>query len=164
MNDEARLAKAAAAAAKANAKALRPFYKKKRWWLLGAIGIMVIASAAGMSSSDTSTGESSNGVSSGIGSNDATGDIVSMTCGKPDALGFRTPVIKVKNNSSKASDYYIELKAESADGSELIDTTLATIDGLLPGQTSKAEALPFTKELPAGSVCKIKTFQRTASN
>jgi hypothetical protein len=39
--------KAAAKAAKAYAKATRPWFKKKRWWLVGLIAIIVIASVAG---------------------------------------------------------------------------------------------------------------------
>lgn len=44
--------KAAAKAAKAYAKASRPWYRKKRWWLVAVVAIIVIAVAAGGGGSD----------------------------------------------------------------------------------------------------------------
>ena len=104
-------------------------------------------------------------IGTGLGSKDASADIVSITCGVPDEyLKWSTPVVRVTNNSSKASDYMIEISAESADGSELFDSSTAVITALAPGQSTNAEAMPFTKELPTGAICKVKTVSRTASN
>lgn len=55
-----RNAKADAKAAKAYAKASRPWYKKKRWWAAGVLLIIIIASAGG-AGSDSGSDESSNG-------------------------------------------------------------------------------------------------------
>jgi len=178
VSDELKQAKAVPAAAKAEAKALRPWYKKKRWWLIAVIVIVIASSATGGGSSDSNkpapsspsensssdSNSTSDTVSKGLGSKDASADIVSLKCSEEDALGFRTPVVRVTNNSSKASDYFIDIVAESSDGSEQFDTTMATITNLSPGQSTNAEAIAMTKKIPAGAVCKIKSVQRTASN
>lgn len=45
------------AAVRAQAKANRPWYKKKRWWLSGLVVVVVIGAAAGMGVSEESGGE-----------------------------------------------------------------------------------------------------------
>lgn len=164
-------AKAQAKAAKAHAKALRPWYKKKRVIIPLVIVVIGIISAVAGGGSDSgsdsaSSGggtESPSGISKGIGSQDAAADVVNLDCGAVDALGFRTPKITVQNNSSKPSDYYIEIVAESADGSQRFDFTNLTISSLGAGQTMTQDAVPFTNEIPDGSVCKVSELQRTAA-
>ncbi len=183
--DDARSAKANAKAAKARAKALRPWYLKKRWWLTGVVVITVIAAVAGSSgsqeSSSTSSGSpsgqtespsgqgepegqpsTSNGIDQGIGSQDATDDLVNLDCGAPDSIGITYPKVTVKNNSSKPSDYFITVVAQSADGSVKYDDTTIFISALQPGQQQTEEGL-FTAEFPSGTICKVTEFQRTAS-
>ena len=188
MSDEAREAKADAKAAKARAKELRPFYKKKRWWLLAAVVVVVAYLALGSGGSDEASSGSSNSsessgasdttgtdesestdapstedtIGTGLGSKDATADINSLECGTPDAIGMTYPSVSVTNNSSKASDYFITIVAESADGATKYDDTIVMITGLAPGQTMTEEGM-FTNELPEGAVCKITEVQRTAS-
>ena len=177
MSEEAKQAKADAKAAKARAKGLRPLWKKKRWWALALIAVVVIAAAASSGSgsggneadsassggNSSSSGEgSSDTISQGIGSKDASADIVDIDCGTPDAIGMIYPKVTVKNNSSKASDYYITITAESADGSMKYDDTPVFIQALQPGQTMSEEGI-FTNEIPAGAVCKVTEVQRTAS-
>ena len=58
--DAEKQAKAEAIAAKAKAKALRPWFKKKRFWALGIIGLMIIGSAISQGDSSTTSSESSN--------------------------------------------------------------------------------------------------------
>ena len=177
MSDEARAAKADAKAAKARAKELRPFYKKKRWWLLAIVAVVIISTAIGSGGSgdEASSGTSKGGgtesteapstddtIGTGLGSKDATADINSLECGTPDAIGMTYPSVSVTNNSSKASDYFITIVAESADGATKYDDTIVMITGLAPGQTMTEEGM-FTNELPVGAVCKITEVQRTAS-
>jgi hypothetical protein len=183
MSDEAREAKADAKAAKARAKELRPFYKKKRWWLLAIVVVIIGMQALGSGGSDDETSSGSSGssdttsanesestdapstedtIGTGLGSKDATADINSLECGTPDAIGMTYPSVSVTNNSSKASDYFITIVAESADGATKYDDTIVMITGLAPGQTMSEEGM-FTNELPEGAVCKITEVQRTAS-
>jgi hypothetical protein len=172
MSEDAKSAKADAKAAKAKAKAMRPWFKKKRFWALGLIAVVVIYSAVGGSSSSSTltdsagssdSNETSDTISQGLGSNDASGDIVSIDCGTPDALGFRYPKVTIKNNSSKPSTYFITIVAESADGATRYDSTMLSIDALNPDQTMTQDGLPFTKDIPEGAICKVSEIQRTAS-
>jgi len=171
MTDEATNAKAEAKAAKARAKALRPWYKKKRFWALGIIGVIIIVSVTSQNGSDTTSSNNnspstnnltSDTIGTGLGSSDATGDIDSIDCGTPDAIGVSYPTVKVTNRSSKASTYFITIVAESSDGSVLHDTTIISIMSLQPNQTTTEKGI-FTKEIPSGSICKISEIQRTAS-
>jgi hypothetical protein len=167
VENNAKSAKAEAQAAKARAKAMRPWYAKKRLWLAAAVIVVIavaIASSGGgknEASGDSSAG-SDNGISAGLGSQDASGDVTNLDCGAPDAIGITYPKVTVTNNSSKASDYVITLVAESADGATKYDETPVFITNLQPGQTMTEEGM-FTSELPSGAVCKVTEVQRTAS-
>jgi hypothetical protein len=170
MSDDAKRAKAAAKAAKAEAKALRPFYKKKRWWTIGVIAIIAIISATsggGSTPSNTDNaeagGSTENTVSTGLGSKDASADIVSIDCGSPDSIGVTYSKVTIKNNSSKPSDYFVTVVYESADGSMRYDSTIASAMNINPGQSTVAEGM-IMEEIPAGAVCKVSEVQRTASN
>ena len=170
-NEEIRNAKAEAKAAKAKAKAIRPWYRKKRWWVIVGLVIVIIASVSAMGGgestddqpSNNGTGNTPTTIGTGIGSQDATDDIVALDCGEVDVLGFRYPSVTVKNNSSKSSDYWITVVAESSDGSIRYDDAMIIINALGPGQTMTEDGLPFTNDLPAGAKCRVSEFQRTAS-
>jgi hypothetical protein len=162
MSTDLKEARAEAKAAKAHAKALRPWYRKKRYWALAILALVIgVAAAGGSNSSNTS--KSSSGVSSALGSSDATADVTSIQVGAPDVLGFRSVTLEVTNHSSKRSDYLIELSIESPDGNTQYDTSLATVRNLEAGQTSAPEAFPITKKVPDDAVAKLKTVQRTAA-
>jgi hypothetical protein len=171
-------AKAQAKAAKAAAKAMRPWFKKKRFWLLGVIVIIVVAVATQGGSDTTTTttpgadessseAESSGAtatedtIGTGLGSKDASGDIDSFDCGTPDAIGVRYPEVKVTNRSEKTSTYFVTMEYESADGSTKYDETIILISSLDSGQTMTEEGI-ITNEIPDGAVCKITEIQRTA--
>lgn len=171
-------AKAQAKAAKAAAKALRPWFKKKRFWLLGVVVIAVVATATqGGSDTTTTTSpgaqESETGtqnnkatatedtIGTGLGSKDASGDIDTIDCGTPDAIGVRYPEVKVTNRSEKTSTYFITVEYESADGSTKYDETIIFISSLNPGQSMTEKGL-IANEIPDGAVCKITEIQRTA--
>jgi hypothetical protein len=166
MTEDARTAKAEAKAMKAKAKALRPWYMKKRIWLLGAVVIIIgaaVASGGGDTSTDTASSSSGNsGISSGLGSKDATADIQDFDCGVTDIIGVTYPSVTVKNNSSKASNYVIEIVFESADGSTKYDETSVFISNLQPGQTMTEKGI-ITNDLPSGTVCFVSEVQRTAA-
>jgi hypothetical protein len=175
MSNDEKEARVRAKIAKAEAKALRPFWKKKRWWLLGVVVLIGVGGIAS-GNSDDSTNEGNNKESSGVpnaevventvgrglGSKDATGDVVDLSCGASDALGFAYPEVTIRNNSSKTSTYFITLVAESADGSIRYDDTIIMIDSLQPNQMMTESGM-FTNDLPSGAVCKITEIQRTAS-
>jgi hypothetical protein len=167
MSDAAKDAKIAAKVAKAEAKALRPFYKKKRWWLVGGVAVIVVASVAGAGSSEQtsnsgSNSETSGGVSSGLGSKDASADVIDLDCGQPDIIGAIYPKVTIKNNSSKASTYFITVVYESADGATRYDSTIVSSMGLGPGQTTVEEGIVMG-DIPSGAICKVTEVQRTAS-
>jgi hypothetical protein len=160
-------AKAEAKAAKARSKALRPWYRKKRYVLTIAIVALIgfgIANSKGDTSTNSSNPPGVAGVDKGIGSADASADVTGATLGQPDAIGFRSVTMTVTNNSSKRSNYLIDLSIESPDGATQYDTTFASVQNLEPGQTTTADALSTTKDVPANAVVTIKTVSRLASN
>lgn len=86
---EPRNRKAEAKAAKAYAKAERPWYKKKRWWLAGFIVLVIVAAAAGGSGSkDTSNTSSDNGSANGSAKSSASG---TQTTAAADSKSSSTP-------------------------------------------------------------------------
>lgn len=163
--------RAQAKAMKAHAKAMRPWYRKKRWWLLGAVVAIIgisVAASGGSDKTNTATttgnaGVTTTTVAKGLGSKDASADVHLGALGAPDVLKMRTATLTITNNSSKRSDYYIELSAESADGKTQYDTAAATATNVEPGQTTNGDVLPFTKTMPADAVVVVKSVQRTAS-
>ena len=114
-------------------------------------------SGSGKSDSKTDTT-----VSKGIGSKDASADVTNLECTEPDVIGISYAKVTITNNSSKPSDYFITVVAESADGATRYDDTIVTAMALNSGQTTTVEG-PFLNELPAGAVCKVTEVQRTAS-
>jgi hypothetical protein len=171
MSDE-KDAKAEAKAAIAKAKALRPWFKKKRFWLLGIVGIIVVFAATSGSDSTTTTSSDSEEVvdenstedtiGTGLGSQDATADIDSLDCGTVDSIGVRYPAVQVTNRSEKPSTYFITVDFESADGSTKYDETIIMITSLDPGQTMTETGM-IMGDIPDGAVCKVSEIQRTAS-
>ena len=70
--------------------------------------------------------------------------------------------VAVTNNSSKRSDYFVTVVAESPDGSVRHDEPMVSVMGLEPNQTSTEKGI-FTKDIPADAVLKVQEVQRTAS-
>lgn len=169
MAEEHQNAKAEAKAAKAKAKALRPWWKKKRFWLLAVVAVVVVAAAAGGGGSDSnsdtntagaSTSGSTDSIGQGLGSKDASGDVDSVECAPGDV--FVDVTVKVTNRSSKTSNYFVTVVAESQDGMTKYDDTTVMILDLKPNQTMTEESI-FTNEIPSDAVCKVSEVQRTAS-
>ena len=93
------------------------------------------------------------------GGGDATSDVRVTMAVQPDTLGFRPGVVHITNNSSKTSDYYVEVAVLDSDGNN-IGWTNATANHVEPGQNAKAE-ITIT-ELGAAKV-EVTKVQRTAS-
>lgn len=100
-------------------------------------------------------------IDQGAGSQDASADVGEPTCERDD-LDTTTGSVTVTNNSSETSDYWITIALESADGSEQLDTTYASIDRLDPDQTTEA-SIDFYDPYVEGSVCRVTEVERTAS-
>jgi hypothetical protein len=101
-------------------------------------------------------------VSKGLGSKDATADVGKPVLDPPDIIGSVYVHVPVTNHSSKRSDYFIDITAESADGKTQIDTTTAFVQNVEPGQSADAKTL-FLNDIPAGTQVRITGVQRTAS-
>jgi hypothetical protein len=161
----AKEAKAIAKAAEARVKELRPWYRKKRYLFIIAILLVIgLSVASSRGSKDDASPKTVSGVDKGIGSADASADVSGAVLGQPDAIGFRTVMLTVTNNSSKRSNYMIDLSIESPDGTTQYDTSFASVNNLEPGQTTTVDALSITKTIPADAVVKIKTVSRLASD
>jgi hypothetical protein len=131
--------------------------------LLAAVSLGSL-SACESSNEDTSKSGSKteSTVGKGIGSKDASADVTSIECTGPDAIGMFSAKVTITNNSSKPSDYFITIVAESSDGATRYDDTIVTAMALNSGQTTTVEG-PFLNDLPAGAICKVSEVQRTAS-
>jgi ABC-type glycerol-3-phosphate transport system substrate-binding protein len=126
----------------------------------GAALLTITACSAATSDTSTTTPDTQSSISTGLGTKDATADV---KLGKStEEYGFTTLPVKITNNSEKASDYYIEVVAESKDGSERIDFSNVFVSGLKPGQKATEEAM-FTEDIPASAVFVVTEVQRTAS-
>lgn len=120
----------------------------------------LVASTEETGGDSASSGGQSGGSSSG--GSGAAGDVSISSCGT-DSLGQLEAVLSVTNNSSKSSDYMIEVVFESADGSTQLDSSIAFVSNLAPGQKASTEAISFT-DAPAGDFkCRVTDVTRTAS-
>lgn len=160
-------AKAEAKAAQARLKALRPWYRKKRYIL--SIGIIaIIGFVAAQGSTDPAPTDPSapaaSGIDNGIGTADASADVTDAVLGPVDAIGFRAVTLTVTNNSSERSNYLIDLSIESPDGTTQYDTSAAFVNNLEPGQTRVTQSSPVTVDVPSDAVVTIKTISRLAAN
>lgn len=86
-------------------------------------------------------------------------DLGDVSCTVDDA-GFMVADIPVTNNSSERSNYSIEVTFEGADGSQL-DTGLAPVESLEPGQSTTARAQTLTEPPPDGQFdCRVVEVDR----
>lgn len=126
-----------------------------------AVGSLFVLIASGEESGGDKA-SSSGSESGGGGSSDESDDVVISTCAADD-LGQLSAKLTVTNNSSKASDYFIEVVFESSDGSTQLDSTFASVTNLAPGQRTESEAISF-EDAPSGSfTCRVVDVMRTAS-
>lgn len=170
-----RSAKASAKAAKAHSKAMRPWYKKKRFILSGIILVVIIAAVAGSGGGDdTDTATATDGGSenddssdvdsmSGNSENPPQNDVEVSACGVEEFSGPEA-TLNVTNNSSGRSNYIIEVSFESEDGAQQYGTGTAILNNLEPGQ-SKTETASAFEEVPEGAsfTCRLVEVDRFAS-
>lgn len=127
------------------------------------LGVGVIATVAS-GESDSKSGDKKTSDSSTSG---AEADVTISSCGL-SSNEFLGPEAKltVKNNSSKTSNYFITVAFESADGSQQIDTGIATVSNLAPGQTAEETASSLKRETRATAgkfTCKVTKVSRFAA-
>jgi hypothetical protein len=141
--------KVEAAEARARAKAARPFWRKKRFLLPVGLGVIIgIAVAAGGGGGETKTAK-----------HPATEDVSISSCTVDSSTQWAKAVVHVVNNSSKASDYFVTVQMETADGS-LWDTAYATVTALAPGQSTDEPAQSLKTPAPAGVSCRVQDADR----
>ncbi len=158
-------AKAQAKAAKAYAKASRPFYKKKRYYLLALIVVIIIAAFAGGSSNKNKTNAASNGGTktlSNNGTHPPQADVEITGC-SADTLNQLQATVKVTNHSSGRSNYIIELAFESKDGKTQLDTTTVLVNNLDSGQVTTQKGVTLTDAPKGAYTCKVTDVNRFAS-
>ncbi|MCB1041182.1 MAG: hypothetical protein KDA94_16855 [Acidimicrobiales bacterium] len=90
-------------------------------------------------------------------------DVKVNTCGKDDTLGFAQANITVTNNSSKASNYMIEITFTSKDGKTQIGTGNSFIQNLAPGQNKTEDVSSLDDAGDAEIVCTVSSVDRTES-
>ena len=116
---------------------------------------------SGSKSTSDSSSNSSDSSSSDVGESSEVDDVTITSCGA-DELGQLEAVLRITNNSSKPSNYMINVAFESPDGSEQLDTGFAVVDTLQPGQSTNENAITFTTA-PADFKCRITSVDRYAS-
>ncbi len=125
------------------------------------VACVLALGVAGCSSSAKSSDGSDAKDTPAEGSKDAK-DQVKITSCKVDEIGYYTITGTALNNTSKASDFFIELAITDKSGATQLGITVATADNVAPDQTAKWEA-PSTVKEEAGAVCKVVDVSRTAS-
>lgn len=136
-----------------------------REWLRKGLTVAVVVSSGFvlLASGEESGGDKapSGGGGGGAGSG-ASGDVKIKSCSS-DTLGQLEAVLTVRNNSSKSSDYFIEVVYESSDGATQLDSTFASVSNLQPGQSAETKALSFVDAPSAGFQCRVVDVNRSAS-
>jgi hypothetical protein len=164
--------KATAAAAKAYAKAQRPWYKKKRFMIpLVLVIIAVIATAAGggddaaETTSDVADEITDDAPDSDFSTNDENPpaeDVSVASC--TEEFGLVTVGLTITNNSSEASDYVVTIGIENAAGDRIGDG-FASTNNVDPGQTATIDGTGTVSEGSdaAGMKCVLEEVERFAS-
>lgn len=136
---------------------------KKSVLIVGVCMTTLSLAASGETSgtSDSGDSQSSDSGSSSGQANPPENDVVISSC-STDSLDSPEAKVKVTNNSSKASNYIIEIAFESPDGSTQIDTSTVFINDLQPGQTATEKAISFA-DAPADFTCRITDVTRFAA-
>lgn len=115
------------------------------------------------SGSDTGKGDSATSNEKEVGASDEVDDVKLTKCFTDDMLGYPKATIKVTNNSSKASDYLIEVTFESKDGKTQFGTGNTIISNLKPGQTKTEDVMGLDKG-KGKMVCSVSSVDRMASS
>lgn len=158
-------ARVEAAEAKARSKALRPWYRKKRFWLLGAVALVVViavSSSGGGDDDEPSVAAGDNGVkSTNSGSNAAADDVELTSCGTDNAGKWAEAEVTITNHSSKRSNYLVEVTFENAEGTKVADG-VATTNNLDPDKKA-IEEISTLQPVDGEITCKVAEVTRFAS-
>lgn len=158
-----REARAEAKATKARAKAMRPWYRKKRWWAVGVLVLLVgIAAASGGGGDEDTPVAAANGTKSvqAPRSSPAEDDVTLDACEPDEAFGWMVAKVTITNHSSKRSNYLVSINVEDSSGVKVGEAALAS-NNIDPGQSAKAEGQSTAEG--DGLVCKVKSVARYAS-
>jgi hypothetical protein len=148
---------------KALAKASRPWYAKKRFWALGVIGFIIIASAVGSNATKGTTSTTSNGGVSTLsnnGSNPPQADVAITSC--TTALIGPEAALRITNHSSGRSNYMISVNFLDAAGTKIAEGA-AISNNIDPGQSAVEKATGFT-EAKGALTCKVVNVNRFAAH
>ena len=167
-------AKAEAKAAKARAKAMRPFYAKKRFIIPAALValIVVVALASGgggegndsqpVAADDTSTTAADGPNTASSNTEFPPADDVAITeCTTQEALGWPVAKLTITNNSPKSSTYMVSVNFVNTAGQKIGEGMISS-SNVAPGQQALVEA-SGTGEPEPGFTCEIAQVERFAA-
>lgn len=171
MSDERRDARAEAAAAKARAKAMRPWYKKKRFLIPLALVVLVVigvAAGGGDEAEDvaTSADDAVEGASEGVRSesqnedNPPQDDVRIETCEVEPTIDIPQAGGTVHNNSSERSNYLIHV--DFLQGSRRVAQGIGAENEVQPNQDVTFE-VTGDKQVQGAVTCELTRVERFAS-
>ncbi|MGD9798261.1 MAG: hypothetical protein AB7H43_15285 [Acidimicrobiia bacterium] len=161
MSDAAE-ARAEAAAAKARAKAMRPWYRKKRWWAVGIIAVLIGISAASSGGDDNPVAATDDGGVQSSSSNEKNPpvDDVTITGCEKSSIGASVDY-QIVNHSSRRSNYAISVTIES--GTTKVGEAHGFVNDVEPGQTAVDGTFGTVSGSPASITCRLVEVERYAS-
>jgi hypothetical protein len=122
-------------------------------------GVMATAASGDTTSSNaSSSGDSS--VDKGLGAYDAKSDVGPPELVQDGSLSYAQ--VRITNHSSKRSNYFVTIVADSPDGATRISDTMVSVMNLDPGQHAMEKGL-LTQDLPVGTKLTVIEVQRTAA-
>lgn len=132
--------------------------------ILGVSASFFALTASGETSgtSESGTDDTEQTTESDAGKANAPEDDVEIVGCTSNEYGWPEAQVKITNNSSKASNYMVDVAFESKDGTVQIDTSMVAVNNLEPGQTSTEEASSL-EEVSGDFVCKVTDVTRYAS-
>lgn len=86
-------------------------------------------------------------------------DVELLNCEPDPDTGWMSASVRVTNNSSERSNYFVEVAFSSPDGTEQYDTGTATVSALVPDQTSTEEASSLS-DAPGPYECEVIDITR----
>lgn len=149
---------------------------KLRNGLLVGLGVLVllgiIGAVSGKHSSGTSTpatpGVATAAAKAGVlttssnTSHPPTADVTISSCAT-NTLGWPSADVVVTNHSAKTSNYLVTVAFVSKDGKTQLDTGMASVDNLTPGQATAPQEASGTNQVTGGFTCRVAQVERYAS-
>jgi hypothetical protein len=125
-------------------------------WVLVAIGVVVLLGMGACVALVVAVGEAAEDVSQSAA--DEADDVSGTHC-RTDAGAFLAAEVEVTNDSSERSNYSIEVVFESAEGDQ-VDTALAFVSALEPGQSTVVDVQSLTEPPAPGVTCRVTDVER----